>query len=136
MDIEERESVEQKNAKIYPMIEQRCREFYKEIYTTIENNKDKEEIIPIYEQIKKARLPWNRISEILELIEEKYRNRFIITDTCLIAKSKAKMLKSLLRSEPTCERAYTSLIDSGVPKVCIDFNWTNFLPKMGFCYSF
>ena len=48
------------------MIEQRCREFYKEIYTTIENNKDKEGIIPIYEQIKKARLPWHRISEILE----------------------------------------------------------------------
>ena len=46
------------------------------------------------------------------------------------------MLKSLLRSEPTCEQAFTSLIDSGVPKICIDFNWTNFLPKMGFCTRF
>jgi hypothetical protein len=134
--IEERESVEQKNARIYAMIEKRCREFYKEVYTTIENNKDKEGIIPIYEQIKKARLPWPRTSKILTSINDKYRNRFIITDTCLIARSKAKMLKSLLRSEPTCEQAFTSLIDSGVPKICIDFNWTNFLPKMGFCTRF
>ncbi|GEM_PF-4760932 len=102
------------------------------ICTTIENNKDKEGIIPIYEQIKKSRLPWNRISEILELIEEKYRNGFIVTDTCLIAKSKAKMLKSLLNEEPLRDEACLSLIKSGVPKSCIVLDLENFLNKLGF----
>jgi hypothetical protein len=70
--------IEEKDAKIYHMIEQRCRELYKEIFATIETNKQKE-IIPIYEPIEKARLPWLRISEILKsIVEDKYQNRFII----------------------------------------------------------
>jgi hypothetical protein len=128
---EEKYSIEQENAKIYHMIEQRCHELYKEMYTTIENSKDKE-IIPIYEHIKKARIPWPRISKILTSINDKYRNRFIITDTCLIARSKAKMLKSLLNKEPLRDEACLSLIKSGVPKSCIVLDLENFLNKLGF----
>lgn len=129
--IEEKYSVEKENARRYYALEHRCNELYKGICTTIENNKHKE-IIPIYRNVKQARLPWIRISEILKSIESKYKNRFIVTETCLIAKSKAKVLKKMLEEEPLCEKGCSSLIKSGVPQTCIARNLGDFLDKLGF----
>jgi hypothetical protein len=132
--VEEMDTIEQENAKTYLLIQKRFRELYNDICTTIENNKN-EEIITIYEHLNKVRLPWSHVSEALKSIEKGYGNKYILINTCLVTKSKAKKLRSLLKEDPPHDEACQSLIRNGVPKPCIAVNLDleDFLQKLGFC---
>jgi hypothetical protein len=93
----------------------------------------KEEIIIIHEQIKQAKVLWDSERHILELIENKFGERYIVTPTSLIKKSKARKLRTLLRGKPTPQKARSLLIEKGsIPEGCINYE---FLTRLGFCIN-
>ena len=99
--------------------------------TTIKNSEEttNNEVIPIHELITESRLSWFDISEVLKLIATRHEKRYIVTDRCLIPKSKTKELKSLLKNEPTYDDACLSLVNNGVPRQCIS---EDLFHKLGF----
>jgi hypothetical protein len=92
-----------------------------------------EEVITIHEQIKQVAVLWDSERHILELIENKFGERYIVTPTCIIRKSKARKLRALLRGKPTPQKARSLLIEKGsVPEECIN---DEFLTRLGFCIN-
>lgn len=126
--IKEEKKVRRENIQRSALLQHRYDKLHKEIRAVIDNNQDKE-IIPIYKQIKEARIPLSYISEILKSIRNKYGNKFVITDSCSIAKSKAKELTALLAGNPTLDNACASLTKHGLHK-----HWTrsDFWYRLGF----
>lgn len=128
-----KKSVERENFRKYVILQRRYDKLYAAIYAAIERNKENREIVPIYKQIKKAGIPWSHISDILRSIKDKYGNKFVVTDTCLIPKSITGELRALLRGSPTVDNGRASLIKYGVPEDCIT---PDFLSTLGFCTGF
>ena len=58
----------------------------------------------------------------------------MITQTCIISKSKAETLKLLLCNLLLCENASKILQDNGIPRRCLSYNRSldNIVEKLGF----
>lgn len=91
----------------------------------------KKEVIPIYKQTQQAKVLWDSERHILDLIENKYGRRYLVTPTCLVRKYKVRKLRALLRGKPTPQKANSLLIEKGhIPRECLNYP---FLTKLGFC---
>jgi hypothetical protein len=93
----------------------------------------KQDIIPIDRTIRKSKLKFG-VQDILESIERKLGQKYVITQTCIISRSKADALRSLLSNLPLCENAHKVLLDNGIPSRCLSYNESldNIVEKLGF----
>lgn len=91
------------------------------------------DIIPIDLIIKKSKLK-SGVQDILESIERNAGQKYMITQTCIISRSKADALRSLLSNLPICENAHKILLDNGIPRRCLSYNGSldNIVEKLGF----
>ena len=95
-----------------------------------ESNQD---IIPIDRIIKSSKLKFG-VQYILESIERNFGQKYVITQTCIISRSKADAFRSLLSNLPLCENAHKILLDNGIPRRCLSYNRSldNIVEKLGF----
>lgn len=129
--LEQKASIREQNQKILFGVEDRKCLLIESLETVIKNSEDvtNNEVIPIHELIIESRLSWFDISEVLKSIAKTHAKRYIVTDMCLMPRSKAKELKPLLRNGPTFDDACLSLMNNGVPKKCIS---EELFEKLGF----
>jgi hypothetical protein len=119
--LEQRASIQEKNLEILSDIEGRRSLLMERLAAIIKSceNCTNNEVIPIYKMISESRLSWSSTSKVLTSVTERFGKRYIVTDRCLISRSKANELKPLLKNEPTYDDACLSLVNNGVPRQCI-----------------
>jgi hypothetical protein len=115
--------------------QQREHDFSQKLYALIKNSD--RDIIPIDRLIAKSKLNFGSISYMLDSIESGFGRNFVATETCIISKSKAQILKLALRNLPLCEIASKILQDNGIPRRCLRYNGSldNIVEKLGFYSS-
>jgi hypothetical protein len=118
--VTELSSILQKNIETTANVKHRYRLLINHITKILEENGDKNNVIPIHDIITEAKLSWQDISNALEYIEEKYGDKFTITFNCIISKQKTTELKSLLQDCPSYNDACESLVKNGIPSICIN----------------
>ena len=74
------------------------------------------------------------MSYVLDSVERSFGQRYVITSTCIISKSKADTIKSSLRNLPLYENASKILQDNGIPRRCLSYHESldNIVEKLGF----
>lgn len=130
---EEKTSIEQHNDKMLQNVEHRKDLLKKKLYDIIERTQNAKEVIPLNELIIESKLQWYQYSSILKLIEERYRNKLVITERCFVPGSKTKELKLLLQGHPTFDNAHLALIENGVPRQCVNLD---LIDKLGFTQAY
>jgi hypothetical protein len=111
---------------------QRELDFSQELRILLENND--RDVIPIDRMIAESKLNFESVSYILDSIECGFGQRYVVTQTCIISRSKAETLKLSLRCLPLCENASKILEDNGIPRRCLRYIGAldNIVEKLGF----
>ena len=131
--IEDKTLNEQHNDEMLQNVEHRQNLLVKKIKNIIERTQNAKEVIHFNELIIESKLQWYQYSSILKLIEERYRNKLVITEQCFVPGSKTKELKLLLKGNPTFDNALLALIENGVPKQCVNLD---LIDKLGFTQAY